>query len=115
MTLYRDIPNLHQTANQHKECREHEFAGVSEPKPTHGGQVCALQVLWKLWQHQCTPEAMTRVLATEESPEMQATSTVPTNHEALTAPTGRADCNSKRTNDSAYIPPASEKPPQRPL
>ena len=59
---------------------------MSELKPTHDERVCLLPepALWKLWQRQCNPEATSRVLATEESLQVQATNTVPPNFEELT-------------------------------
>ena len=59
---------------------------MSQPKTTHDEQVCMPPALWKLWQFQRNPEAKARVLATEESLELQATSTVPANLEELSFP-----------------------------
>ena len=43
---------------------------------SHGEQVCLLLELWKRCQFQRCPKATSRVLATEESPELRATTTV---------------------------------------
>ena len=86
MILHGDMPNLHQTNQQHKNCRGHDFEAVSEPKPTDDERVCMLPALWKLWQLQCNPGATTSLLATEESLQVQATNTVPPNSEELAVP-----------------------------
>ena len=76
MTLHDDKSNLRQNIQQHKDCREHGFAPVCEPKPSRGRQVFCLKHHGNCGNSNVAQNQRQRCLQLRNHLELQATSTV---------------------------------------